>query len=173
MGYWEMIRPLSLRMSRSAMFQRIAPRVLPPLDRAAYRLSRGRVLLGQKLMPSLMLFSTGHKTGMSRQTPLTCVPEADGAFIVTGSNYGRPHHPTWTENLLHDPQASVGYLGRRIPVTARLLEADDRAEVLPAVYAVWPIYQDYIERSGRHVRVFRLVPRRSEHAQSQHREGDL
>jgi deazaflavin-dependent oxidoreductase (nitroreductase family) len=174
MGYWELIRPLSLRMSRSALFQRLAPRVLPTLDRAAYRISGGRILLGQKMMPSLMLFSVGHRTGLPRSTPLTCVPEPDGGFIVTGSNFGRPHHPAWSDNLLHQPEATVGYLGRRIPVTARLLESADRDEALPKVYEVWPVYRDYIERSGRQVRVFRLLPRRSDdHAKPRHSSADL
>jgi deazaflavin-dependent oxidoreductase (nitroreductase family) len=160
MGYWDAIRPLALRMSRSAPFQRLAPHVLPALDRAVYRLTGGRILLGQKMMPSLMLFTTGHKSGLPRRTPLTCVPEPDGGFIVTGSNFGRADHPAWSENLLRGPDASVGYRGRVTPVTAILLEGDDRAEALPRVYEVWPIYRDYIERSGRHVRVFRLAPRR-------------
>ncbi|RJL35926.1 nitroreductase family deazaflavin-dependent oxidoreductase [Bailinhaonella thermotolerans] len=173
MGYWDLIRPLSLRMSRSALFQRLAPRVLPPLDRAAYRLSGGRILLGQKLMPSLMLFTVGHRTGLPRRTPLTCVPEPDGSFVVTASNFGRPRHPAWSENLLHSPEVTVGYGGRTIPVTARLLGPDEQDEVLPRVYAVWPVYRDYIERSGRQVRVFRLLPRRSDHAKPRHRHANL
>ncbi|WP_261987149.1 nitroreductase family deazaflavin-dependent oxidoreductase [Actinomadura sp. HBU206391] len=150
--------PLFHRVSGAAWFAAVGPKVVPPLDRALYRASRGRLLLGQSLVPSLLLTTTGSVSGRPRQAPLACMPEPDGSFIVAGSNFGRDRHPAWTTNLLHAPEAVVGYRGRAIPVTATLVEGEARAELWPRLLKVWPVYDRYAERSGRELRVFRLTP---------------
>jgi hypothetical protein len=35
------------------------------------------------------------------------MPEEGGAFVLVGSNFGRPEHPAWTANLLRNPEAEV------------------------------------------------------------------
>ncbi|MCO6004928.1 nitroreductase family deazaflavin-dependent oxidoreductase [Actinoallomurus purpureus] len=153
------ITPTVQRVSGSPWFAKIAPKIVPPLDRALHRLSGGRLLMGQYVVPSLVLKATGHRSGLPRQTPLACLPEPDGSYVVVGSNFGRENHPAWTTNLLHDPSAEVSHRGRTIPVTARLLEGAERAEVWPRLLKAWPTYDTYVERSGRELRVFRLQPR--------------
>jgi deazaflavin-dependent oxidoreductase (nitroreductase family) len=148
------------RVSGTAWFARIAPPIVPRLDRALHRISAGRLLAGQYLVPSIVLTTTGHRTGCTRRAPLACVPEPDGSFVVAGSNFGRENHPAWTENLLKTPGARVGYRGREIPVTARLLAGAERAEAWERLLCVWPVYDRYAERSGREPRVFRLSPER-------------
>ncbi|MEV5709010.1 nitroreductase family deazaflavin-dependent oxidoreductase [Actinoallomurus sp. NPDC052274] len=153
------ISPPVQRMAGSAWFAKVGPKVVPPLDRALHRLSGGRLLLAQYIVPSLVLTATGHRSGLPRRTPLACLPEPDGSYLVVGSNFGREHHPAWTTNLLHEPNAEVDHRGRTIPVTARLLEGAERAEVWPRLVKVWPTFDRYVERSGRELRVFRLEPR--------------
>ncbi|MEV5748964.1 nitroreductase family deazaflavin-dependent oxidoreductase [Actinoallomurus sp. NPDC052308] len=153
------ISPPVQRMAGSAWFAKVGPKVVPPLDRALHRLSGGRLLLAQYIVPSLVLTATGHRSGVARRTPLACLPEPDGSYLVVGSNFGREHHPAWTTNLLHEPNAEVDHRGRTIPVTARLLEGTERAEVWPRLVKVWPTFDRYVERSGRELRVFRLEPR--------------
>jgi deazaflavin-dependent oxidoreductase (nitroreductase family) len=152
------IAPVAQRISGTAWFAKVAPTFVPRLDRALHRVSGGRLLLGQYLVPSIVLTTTGHRSGLPRQVPLACMPEPDGSFVVVGSNFGREKHPAWTANLLRDPKAEVGYRGRTIPVTARLLEGAERTEVWPRLLQVWPVYDKYVERSGRELRVFRLSP---------------
>jgi deazaflavin-dependent oxidoreductase (nitroreductase family) len=146
------------RLASAPWFARIGPKVVPPLDRVLHRLSGGRILLPRIVLPSMVLTTTGHRSGLPREAPLICLPEPDGSFVVVGSNFGREGHPAWTTNLLHQPKAEVSHEGRRIPVVAHLLEGDDRAEVWPRLIGVWPAYDTYVERSGRELRVFRLVP---------------
>lgn len=153
------ISPSVQRMAGSAWFAKVGPKVVPPLDRALHRLSGGRFLLGQYIVPTLVLTAVGHRSGLPRQIPLACLPEPDGSFVVVGSNFGRENHPAWTTNLLNEPKVEVSYRGRTTPVTARLLEGAERAEVWPRLLAVWPTYDRYVERSGRELRVFRLEPR--------------
>jgi deazaflavin-dependent oxidoreductase (nitroreductase family) len=150
--------PLFQRVAASAWFRKVGPRTVPPLDRVLHRVSGGRLLLSQALVPSLVLTTTGSLSGQRRQTPLACMPESDGSFIVVGSNFGRDKHPAWSSNLLHDPSAEVSFRGRVVPVTARLLEGAERTEVWPRLLVIWPVYDRYVETSGRDLRVFRLAP---------------
>lgn len=146
------------RVAGSAGFAKVAPKIVPPLDRMISKLTGGRFVLSQGLLPSLVLTTTGRKSGQPRTAPLATLPVDDG-FLVVGSNFGREHHPAWTSNLLANPDASVTYRGRTIPVTARLLDDAEKSEVWPQLTALWPTYDRYVERSGRNLRVFRLTPR--------------
>jgi deazaflavin-dependent oxidoreductase (nitroreductase family) len=153
------LTPVARRLAGAPWFARIGPKVVPPLDRALHRLTGGRLLLPQIVLPSVLLTTTGSRSGLPRKVPLICLPEEDGTFLVVGSNFGREHHPAWTANLLHEPKAEVSYEGRRIPVTARLLEDGERAEVWPRLVRIWSVYDTYVERAeSRQLRVFRLTP---------------
>lgn len=147
------------RFFGSEGFLRVAPKVVPRLDRAVHRLTGGRVSLSQRMVPSLVLHTTGAKTGLPRETPLACLPDGDDAWYVVGSNFGQAQHPGWTANLLARPDAVVEWKRRRVDVRARLLDADEKAAVWPRLLDVWPNYDRYVERSGgRDLRVFRLEP---------------
>ena len=152
------LKPVAQRLASAPWFARIGPKVVPPLDRALHRISGGRLLLPQLVLPSIVLTTTGSRTGLPRQTPLICMPEDDGSFVIVGSNFGREGHPAWTGNLLRQAKAEISYRGRTIPVTAELLEGADRAEVWPRLIRVWSVYDTYVERAGRKLRVFRLTP---------------
>ena len=152
------LTPVARRLASAPWFAKIGPRVVPPLDRALHRISGGRLLLPQLVLPSMVLTTTGSRTGLPRQTPLICMPEDDGSFVIVGSNFGRDGHPAWTGNLLRQAKAEVSYRGRAIPVTAELLEGADRDEVWPRLIRIWSVYDTYVERAGRKLRVFRLTP---------------
>ncbi|GGW14965.1 hypothetical protein GCM10018980_62100 [Streptomyces capoamus] len=146
------------RVSATRAFAGVAPHVVPALDRAVHRLTRGRVLPSARLLPGVVLTSTGARSGRPRRTPLACMPEPDGGgWILVGSNFGRPGHPAWTHNLLAHPHASISRRGEDIPVTARLLTGGERAAVWRELLAFWPPYAVYQERVEREIRVFRLT----------------
>ncbi|AXE86667.1 nitroreductase family deazaflavin-dependent oxidoreductase [Streptomyces sp. Go-475] len=148
------------KVSSTRGFARVAPYVVPALDRAVHRLTRGKVLLSARLLPGVVLTSTGARSGQPRRTPLACVPEDGGrGWILVGSNFGRPGHPAWSHNLLAHPEAEINWKGRDIPVTARLLEGEERAAAWQAVLAFWPPYAAYQARVEREIRVFRLARR--------------
>ncbi|MFF8872496.1 nitroreductase family deazaflavin-dependent oxidoreductase [Streptomyces massasporeus] len=148
------------KVSSTRGFARVAPHVVPALDRAVHRLTRGRVLLSAQLLPGVVLTSTGARSGLPRRTPLACMPEGDGrSWILVGSNFGRPGHPAWSHNLLAHPDAEISWKGRDVPVTARLLAGEERAAAWRALLRFWPPYAAYQARVEREIRVFRLVRR--------------
>ncbi len=153
-----LLTPVARRLASARWFAKVGPRVVPPVDRLLHRLSGGRILLPRIVLPSILLTTTGRRSGLPRQSPLICMPEDDGSFVVVGSNFGRQRHPDWTANLMHEPKAEVSYQGRRIPVTATLLEDAERAEVWPRLVRIWSVFDTYVERADRRLRVFRLTP---------------
>ncbi len=76
---------------------------------------------------------------------------------MVASNFGRENHPAWSYNLMKNPEALMTFNGSTIPVTAHLLDENQKASVWPELVKTWPPYDRYTERSGRNLRVFRLV----------------
>ncbi|MFD7863988.1 nitroreductase family deazaflavin-dependent oxidoreductase [Streptomyces sp. NPDC059783] len=152
------------KVSSTRVFARIAPHVVPAMDRAVHRLTRGKVLLSARMLPGVVLTVPGARSGQPRTTPLACMPHpgADGGegWVLVGSNFGRPGHPAWTANLLAHPEAAViNWKGRDIPVTARLLAGEERAGVWALALRFWPPYAAYQSRIDREIRLFRLERR--------------
>lgn len=144
--------------SRTAFFRAVGPRVMPPLERGMARLTGGRVQVSGLGVPTLVLHTIGARSREERDTVLMYCP--DGAeFVITGSNFARETHPAWTYNLLAQPDVAVSLHGRRIPVTARLLDDDEREATWPMLERNWPGYRRYEVTAGRTLRVFRLTPR--------------
>ncbi len=139
-------------------FLRAMSTIAPTVDRAAHRLTGGRVLVMPALLPSLMLTTTGSVSGRPRQVPLLCHPEEDGSYLIVASNSGKPHHPAWSRNLLTTPQAAVTRFGRTVKVTATLLDGSERTAAWDHMVKFWPPYEGYARSSGRNLRIFRLVP---------------
>lgn len=133
--------------------------IVPPLDKALYRVSGGRLKLSAPAIPSLMLFTIGAKTAQRRETPLMCFPQDDGSWYIGGSNFGLENHPAWSTNLIANPEAEVHYRGTLYPVTARLLTQAEADAKWPELDAQWPGYRDYEKTAGRSIRVFHLVRR--------------
>ncbi|MGW7491055.1 nitroreductase family deazaflavin-dependent oxidoreductase [Streptomyces sp. NPDC054786] len=147
------------KVSATRTFARIAPHFIPALDRTVHRLTRGKVLLSARMLPGVVLTATGARSGQPRRTPLACLPEEGGGWLLIGSNFGRPGHPAWTGNLLRNPDAEVSWRGRDIPVRARLLTGEERAQAWRAALAFWPPYATYQARVAREIRLFRLERR--------------
>ncbi|WP_236047489.1 nitroreductase family deazaflavin-dependent oxidoreductase [Streptacidiphilus fuscans] len=147
------------KVSATPTFAKIAPSIVPRLDKAVHRLSGGKFMLSQWMLPSLFLTTTGRKSGEPRTTPLACMPREDGTFLVVGSNFGRTSHPAWTGNLLADAEATVEHRGRTSAVRARMLEGDEREAAWSALLRMWPPYAQYQARVERQIRVFQLEPR--------------
>lgn len=142
-------------MATTRAFASVGSKVLAPIDRLISKVTGGRVIVSQSFLPSLVLTTTGRKTGQPRRAPMATLP-VDGGFLVVGSNFGKENHPAWTANLIANPEATVTFKGEDFPVVAHLLDADEKAKVWPDLLRIWPAWTAYTERSGRDLRVFRL-----------------
>ncbi|MFF7262000.1 nitroreductase family deazaflavin-dependent oxidoreductase [Streptomyces sp. NPDC008159] len=148
------------KVSSAPAFARVAPHVIPALDRAVHRVTRGKVLLSAQLLPGIVLTATGARSGVPRRTPLACMPEEGGrSWLLIGSNFGRTDHPAWTANLLAHPDAVISWKGEDILVTARLLQGEERAAAWRELLRFWPPYATYQARVEREIRVFRISRR--------------
>lgn len=153
------IRSAVAPLTRTRAFRRAGPVLLPPAERALAWLSHGRLQLSAVLVPSLVLHSTGAKSGEPRDTYLMYTPDGQGRALVAGTSFARDRHPAWTYNLLAHPDASISVRGRRMPVRATLIEdGDERDAAWARIEEQWPGYRAYERDSGRVVRLFRLQP---------------
>ena len=134
-----------------------AARSLVGVDRWLGRVTRGRVVaLG--MAPSLILTTTGRRSGEPRSNPLQFVRDGDD-LIVIASNWGGAKDPGWSWNLRTDPSARVLLGGREFPVTAHETAGADRDRLWRLIVDQWPGYQAYETRaSHRELRIFRLTP---------------
>jgi deazaflavin-dependent oxidoreductase (nitroreductase family) len=110
------------------------------------------------VLPTLMLQTTGRTSGQPRRSPLLYATEPTGSLLIVASNFGHPRHPAWSTNLIAQPHATVIRDGRTTPVTGCLLNGDDRGHAWQQFLTIWPAYANYADRSGRHLRIFRLSP---------------
>ncbi|MFC9659991.1 nitroreductase/quinone reductase family protein [Nocardia sp. NPDC127606] len=135
----------------------LAVRKLTPLDRAVMRRSSGRfTILGPLALPTVLLTTTGRKSGLPRSSPLLCLHEGH-RLIIVGSNFGQQHHPAWTANLLADPRATATLGGETIPVIATPITEPEYAPLYGRFIAMASNYGAYRQRTSRPLRMFALT----------------
>jgi deazaflavin-dependent oxidoreductase (nitroreductase family) len=132
---------------------------MPTAERVWAKLNRGRTPLSGVLVPSLVLHTTGAKSGLERSSELMFCPEPNGVMLITGSNFARESHPAWTANLAAHADAAVTVKGRLIPVRAARIADEKLDETWAWIEKQWPGYRGYERSSGRTLRIFRLTPR--------------
>jgi|SRR3954468_11191280 deazaflavin-dependent oxidoreductase (nitroreductase family) len=153
MAYLDLLRRLGSRRWFAALGRR-----LTPLDRGLYRLTRGRwSVLGPNRLPTLLITTTGRRSGLPRTQELLYARDGDG-YVLVGSNWGQAHHPAWSANLLARPTARVTIGHREFDVRATLATGAERDRLWQLALRIWPGYAAYAERAGgREIRVFRLT----------------
>ncbi len=94
------------------------------LHQALYERTDGR--LGHRLIgvPSLILRTTGRRSGRTRVAGLVYGREADG-YGGGASNDGQAQPPAWLHNIRAHPEVGLQVGRRRSPASARIVEATD------------------------------------------------
>jgi len=135
-----------------------AGRRLAPVDRWLLSHVPGRWSAAHRQgLPTLLLTTTGRRSGQPRTQALLYVRDGD-AYVVVGSNWGQRHHPAWSANLLAQPRATVTVRGTARPVRAVLATGAERDRLWPLLTEVWPAFDAYAARAdGRELRIFRLT----------------
>jgi deazaflavin-dependent oxidoreductase (nitroreductase family) len=154
----DVFRGLVAPLFRTRAWRRIAPVLLPPLERFVTNVSGGRAQVTAFLVPSLTLHTIGAKSGQPRDVPLMYTADGKGRALVAGTNWADARHPAWTVNLLAHPDAEITVRGRRLAVRAALIPEEERNAAWAIMEAQWPDYRGYESDSGRTARLFVLQP---------------
>ena len=100
----------------------------------------------------LLLTTVGRTSGERRTTPLIHRTDGD-RWVVVASKGGAPEHPSWYENLLADPEATIQVKGEEIQVRATTATGEERSRLWSLMAEVWPAYDDYTAKTDREIPV--------------------
>lgn len=129
-------------------------------DHAALRLSGGRTTLSGLMagVPTVLVTTTGAKSGQPRSTPLLALPHGDG-YLLIASNFGQKHHPAWAYNLRAYPAATLARDGQARAYAVREAHGAEREALYEEAIHIYPGYAAYRTRTGgREIPVFVLMP---------------
>ena len=125
-----------------------------------YIASDGRV--GHKILgvPTLLLHTTGRRSGKTRTNGLVYARDAED-YLVVASNGGADRAPAWLHNLQANPAVEIQIGRERQAATARVVDSTD-----PDYARVWQIvnannkdrYSGYQQKTARPIPVVALTP---------------
>ncbi|HEX8976147.1 MAG TPA: nitroreductase family deazaflavin-dependent oxidoreductase [Solirubrobacteraceae bacterium] len=130
------------------------------LHEQLYERSDGRI--GHRLIgvPTLLLRTTGRRTGATRTNGLVYARDGED-YLVVASNGGADRPPGWLHNLRANPDVELQIGRERRPGTARIVEPAD-----PDFGRLWRIvnennhdrYSAYQKQTARRIPVVVIAP---------------
>ncbi len=118
------------------------------IDPILMRLSKGRVYTSRGMgLLSILLTTTGAKSGQPRQAALLAFEDGDNLFVIA-SRGGNPRHPSWYHNLKANRRATVvwgGSIETRIALEA---VSPERERLWQKAMSIFPTFDRYQERTG-------------------------
>ena len=138
----------------------VAPRgktlaVVTAVHRRLYRWTGGIIGGNAGGMPTLLLTTTGRKTGQPRTVPLPYFEEG-GILAVVASFAGNAKHPAWYTNLVANPDVEVQVQRRRFRARAATATGEQRPALFAAIVARAPMYAEYQRMTEREIPVVLL-----------------
>jgi deazaflavin-dependent oxidoreductase (nitroreductase family) len=122
-----------------------------------YRETDGEVGYLWNGVPTLLLTTTGRRSGEARTSPLIFARDGDD-YLVVASMGGAPKHPSWYLNITENPNAEIQVKGDHVPVTARTASDDEKPRLWKIVTEAWPNYDVYQTRTDRVIPLVVLSP---------------
>jgi deazaflavin-dependent oxidoreductase (nitroreductase family) len=114
---------------------------------------------GPGVLPTLLLTTTGRKSGEPRALPLI-YGEAGDAYVVIASKGGMPTHPLWYRNLEAHPDCELDVGARQVSARARTAVGEERERLWKQMAGIYPPYDAYQKNAGeRTIPVVVLDPR--------------
>ncbi|MGC4959485.1 nitroreductase family deazaflavin-dependent oxidoreductase [Actinomadura citrea] len=101
---------------------------------------------------TLLLTTTGRRSGKERTTPLIYQPEGD-AYLVVASKGGADAPPLWYLNLRDNPEVKVQVKGDRFTARARTATPEEKPALWRKMTATWPDYDEYQKKTARDIPV--------------------
>ncbi|MGZ4389567.1 MAG: nitroreductase family deazaflavin-dependent oxidoreductase [Gaiellaceae bacterium] len=101
-------------------------------------------------VPTLLLTTTGRRSGEQRTTPLIYGRNGD-RYVVVASKGGAPQHPAWYLNLSAHPDVELQVKDERFRARARTAAANERERLWTLMAGIWPAYDDYQAKTEREI----------------------
>lgn len=112
---------------------------------------------GPGVLPTLLLTTTGRKSGTQRSLPLIYGEVAD-SYVVIASKGGMPTHPLWYRNLEAKPECDLMVGAKAISARARVAEGEEREKIWNMMVEIYAPYVDYQKATERVIPVVVLDP---------------
>ena len=122
-----------------------------------YRETGGEVGYLWNGVPTLLLTTTGRRSGQPRTSAMIFAQDGDD-YLVVASQGGAPVHPNWYRNLDADPDVEVQVRDRRFKAVARTATEEERPRLWKILTDVWPNFDVYAGRTERRIPVVVLTP---------------
>jgi F420H(2)-dependent quinone reductase len=113
--------------------------------------------LAETGLPVVVITNRGAASGKVRKTPVMRV-EHEGRYAAVASQGGAPTHPRWYYNFRAHPRVEVQDGPRRLPMIAREVTGEERAQWWERAVAAYPPYAEYQQKTSREIPVFVLEP---------------
>ena len=125
-----------------------------------YKRTDGRI--GHRMIgvPTLLLRTTGRRSGATRTNSLVYASDGD-AYLVVASNGGADRPPAWLHNLSANPEVEIQIARQRWKSTAKVIEPTD-----PDYDRLWSVvnqnnhdrYSAYQKQTARAIPVIVITP---------------
>jgi deazaflavin-dependent oxidoreductase (nitroreductase family) len=107
---------------------------------------------GPGVLPTLLLYTKGRKSGQIRPLPLIYGKSGD-KHIIIASKGGAPDHPGWYQNLVKEPHCEIQVASKRHKVVARTASGAEREAMWQQLAVIYPPYNDYQAATKRQIPV--------------------
>lgn len=107
---------------------------------------------GGEVVPTLLLTTTGRKSGEPFTLPLIFC-RTDNGYAVIASKGGSPAHPSWYLNLQANPEVDVQVKADKFRARARTVGADERTALWKKMVEIYPPYERYQASTDRQIPV--------------------
>ena len=109
-------------------------------------------------VPTLLLTTTGRKSGIKRRTAL--IYGRDNAdYVIVASKGGSDEQPAWYLNLEANPEVEIQVFDEVLPAVARTAIGEERERLWALMRQTWPAYDEYQTRTEREIPVVVLTPK--------------
>lgn len=115
-----------------------------------YRETGGEVGHDWQGTQTLLLTTTGRKSGELRELPLIYARWED-TYLIVASNGGEDKPPAWFVNLQAQPEVEVQVMDDRFKARARIATPEEKARMWKTMTAEWPAYDDYQKKTDREI----------------------
>jgi deazaflavin-dependent oxidoreductase (nitroreductase family) len=119
---------------------------------ARYRETGGEHGHNWKGTTTLLLTTTGRRSGEQHTTPLIYQPYGDD-YLIVASKGGAPEPPAWYLNLEKQPEVELQVADEVFRAHARTATADEKPDMWRTMAATWPAYDEYQSKTDREIPV--------------------